>query len=97
MTKFCEYYGKIIDINANSLKFDTLLSLTSVNSSVKIAKSGNMTLIDTPGFNDPSIIRTEESIFKDLFNMIREPIKSPEQGIKMFVQCIMPEKSGRIS
>jgi hypothetical protein len=55
-----------------------------------------MTLIDSPGFNDPNKARTDKAIFMDLINTIREPLKSPEQGITMFIQCIMPDKSDRI-
>ena len=78
------------------LKFDASPSLMSVTSVVKIAKSGNMTLIDSPGFNDPNKARTDKAIFMDLINTIREPLKSSEQGITMFIQCIMPDKSDRI-
>ena len=55
-----------------------------------------MTLIDTPGFNDPDRMRSDKHIFMDLINTIRHPLKSPDEGISMFVQCMMPDESDRI-
>ena len=55
-----------------------------------------MTLIDSPGLNDPNKLRTDKSIFMDLISNLREPLKSPDKGISMFIQCIMPDKSDRI-
>ena len=57
----------------------------SVTDLVKVAKSGNMTLIDTPGFNDPRKTLTDKNIYMNLINTIREPLKSSNQGISMFV------------
>ena len=56
------------------IKFEASPSLMSVTSLVRIAKSGNMTLIDSPGFNDPNKLRTDKNIFMDLVNTIREPL-----------------------
>ena len=61
-----------------------------------MAKRGNMTLIDTPGLNDPNKTRSDKQIFIDFINTIRESLKSQDQGITMFVQCIMPDESDRI-
>ena len=44
-----------------------------------------MTLIDTPGFNDPNRMRTDKQIMLDLVNTIRDPLKSDDQGISTFV------------
>ena len=68
----------------------------SVTAHVKTAQSGNMTLIDTPGFNDLNKARTDKAIFMDLINTVRVPLTSPDKGITMFIQCIMPDKSDRI-
>ena len=78
------------------LIFDASPNLMSVTAYVKTAKSGNMTLIDTPGFNDPNKARTDKAIFMDLINTIRVPLRSSHKGITMFIQCIMPDKSDRI-
>ena len=55
-----------------------------------------MTLIDSPGFNDPNKAQTDKAIFMDLISNLRGPLKSPDEGISMFIQCIMPDKSVRI-
>ena len=56
-----------------------------------------MTLIDTPGLNDPQTKeRSDKQIFMNLVSTIRDTLKSPEKGISMFVQCIMPDQSNRI-
>ena len=55
-----------------------------------------MTLIDTPGLNDPNRLRTDKQIFMDLVNTIRQPLFSQEQGITSFIQCIMQDNSERI-
>ena len=57
----------------------------SVTDLVKVAKSGNMTLVDTPGFNDPRKALTDKNIYMNLINTIREPLKSSDQGISMFI------------
>ena len=71
------------------LVFDASPNLMSVTAYVKTAKSGNMTLINCPGFNDTNKARTDKTIFSNLINTIRDPLKSPNQGITMFLQCIM--------
>ena len=63
---------------------------------MRLATNGNMTLIDTPGFNDPDKRRSDRQIFIDLVNTIRGTLKSPDQGISMFIQCILPDESERI-
>ena len=55
-----------------------------------------MTLIDTPGFNDPNTSRDDKTIFMELINNIRPPLRSPNKGISIFVQCVMPDESDRI-
>ena len=90
------YLINIAKENSHLIEFEASQSVKSVTSSVKIAKSGNMTLIDSPGFNDPNKERTDKAIFMDLISNLREPLKSPNEGISMFIQCIMPDKSVRI-
>ena len=68
-----------------AILFEASKSLTAVTSNVRIATSGRMTLIDTPGLNDPNKTRTDKLIFIDMVNTIREPLKSPDQGISMFI------------
>ena len=56
-----------------------------------------MILIDTPGFNDSDISRTDKKIFIELVKTLRPMIKDPAQGISSFIHCIMPNASHRIT
>ena len=85
LTKISEINNALFIKSNNFLKFDASKSLVSVTSRPKIAKRGNMTLIDSPGLNDPNKTRTDKQIFMDLINTIRETLKSEQQGITMFV------------
>ena len=55
-----------------------------------------MTLIDTPGFNDSDIKRSDKNILIELVNTVRPILTDKSQGITSFVQCIMPDESDRI-
>ena len=63
---------------------------------MRIASLGNMTLIDTPGFNDPNKIRSDKHIHMEFVGTVREILKSPHEGISSFIQCILPDESDRI-
>ena len=80
----------------SSISFDASKSLDAVTSLVRIASLGKMTLIDTPGFNDPNKTRSDKHIHMDFVETVRETLKSPDEGISVFVQCIMPDESDRI-
>ena len=71
-------------------------SSKAVTTNTKMVKTGNMTLIDSPGTNDPDKRRQDRLIMSELFNTIRSLLTSREQGINAFCQCIMPDKSNRI-
>ena len=53
LNKLSEIYIKIDGNTSSPLVFKASKSLTTITSCVRIASSGNMTLIDTPGLNDP--------------------------------------------
>ena len=55
-----------------------------------------MTLIDTPGFNDVDIHKSDKNIMIELINAIRPMLLNNNQGISSFTQCIMPDESDRI-
>ena len=55
-----------------------------------------MTLIDTPGFNDSDIRRSDKNILIELINTVRPIVTDQDQGITSFIQCIMPDESDRI-
>ena len=52
-------------------KFESGKSFAAVTSCVKVARTGNMTLIDTPGFNDSDIRRSDKNILIELINTVR--------------------------
>ena len=55
-----------------------------------------MTLVDTPGFNDSDIRRSDKNILIELINTVRPIVTDKNQGITSFIQCIMPDESDRI-
>ena len=77
-------------------KFESKKSFGAVTNCVKVARTGNMTLIDTPGFNDSDIRRSDKNILIELVNTIRPIVRDEKQGITSFIQCIMPDESDRI-
>ena len=78
LTKISEIYCKKYMNSVDVLNFTASKSLVAVTSHVKVAKRGYMTLIDSPGLNDPNKTRTDKQIFMDLINTIREPLKSSD-------------------
>ena len=55
-----------------------------------------MTLIDTPGFNDTNVQRSDKNILNELIKIIRPMLYDSQNGITSFIQCIMPDESDRI-
>ena len=97
LTKISDVYRQKYDKSEDEpIEFEASASLTSVTSKVRQVTSGNMTLVDSPGLNDPNKTRTDKLIFLELVNTIRETLQSKDKGINMFIQCIMPDKSDRI-
>ena len=78
------------------LDFKAAKSGSAVTTKVKVVQTGNLTLVDSPGTNDPNRKRTDQQIQIELFNTIRNMLKSQYDGINVFVQCIMPDAGGRI-
>ena len=78
------------------MKFESGKSVKAVTTKVKVDQSGNMTLIDTPGTNDPDKKRTDSQIQLELMNTIRALLRETTEGINTFTQCILPDAAGRI-
>ena len=57
------------------ISFEHAQSIESVTTVVRIASAGNMTLIDSPGTNDPNKLRTDQRIQVELINLIRDLLK----------------------
>ena len=55
-----------------------------------------MILIDTPGFNDTNVQRSDKRILNELIQTIRPMLYDSKVGISGFIQCIMPDESDRI-
>lgn len=57
---------------------------------------GDMTLIDTPGFNDPDIAVSDKNIYIEIVKSLSSTLYDPTQGISSFILCVMPNESQRI-
>ena len=58
---------------------------------------GVITLLDTPGFNDSDVNRSDKSILIETIKTIRPMTKDASKGISSLVQCIMPNAAHRIT
>ena len=56
-----------------------------------------MTLIDTPGLNDPDQRRTDKNIHIEIIKNISDKLYDPHQGISSIILCVMPNASQRIT
>ena len=78
-------------------KFESRKSLKSVTSCVKMGSIGNMTLIDTPGLNDPETGRSDKNINIEIIKNLSNQLKDHQQGISSLILCVMPNASERIT
>ena len=78
-------------------KFKSMESFKAVTPCVQMGSVGDMTLFDTPGFNDSDINRSDKSILIETVKTLRSIIQDPKQGISSFIQCIMPNAAQRIT
>ena len=81
----------------HGIEFENKESFKAVTSCVKAGSLGNMTLIDTPGLNDPDATRSDKNIFIEMIKKLTIPLNDPEQGISSLILCIMPNESQRIT
>ena len=72
-------------------------SFKSVTSCINVGSLGDMTLIDTPGLNDPDARRSDKNIFIEMIKNLRIQLYDQEQGISSLILCIMPNASQRIT
>ena len=89
---YCENYAK----DQHPCDFYSGKSFGSVTSCVKVGTTGDMILIDTPGFNDTNVQRSDKRILNELIQTIRPMLYDSKVGISGFIQCIMPDESDRI-
>ena len=55
-----------------------------------------MTLIDTPGLNDPDAQRTDKNIQIEMIKDLSGRLYDPKQGISSLNLCVMPNAAHRI-
>ena len=55
-----------------------------------------MTLIDTPGLNDPDAQRTDKNIQIEMIKDLSGKLYDPKQGISSLNLCVMPNAAHRI-
>ena len=55
-----------------------------------------MKLIDSPGFNDPDNKLTDPTISLHISKQVQALLHNDYEGLTGVVQCIMPNKGGRI-
>ena len=78
--------NEIIDISSENyykgyefgLKFKSMASFKSVTSCVQMATVGGMTLIDTPGLNDPNATRSDKNIYIEMIKNLSVPLYDPK-------------------
>ena len=89
-----EKYFKGQDHNC---KFEGRKDLKSVTSYIKMGSIGNMTLIDTPGLNDPETGRSDKNINIEIIKTLSNQLNDRQQGISSLILCVMPNASERIT
>ena len=56
-----------------------------------------MTLVDTPGINDPDAKRSDKNIHIEIIKSMSMRLYDPKQGISSLILCVMPNASQRIT
>ena len=56
-----------------------------------------MTLIDSPGLNDPDARRTDKNIHIEMIKNLSVQLYDPSQGFSSLIMCVMPNASQRIT
>ena len=56
-----------------------------------------MSLIDTPGLNDPDARRSDKNIYIEMIKNLTVHLYNPEQGISSLILCVLPNESQRIT
>ena len=58
---------------------------------------GNITMIDTPGLNDPETGRSDKNINIEIIKKLSDQLNDPQQGISSLIFCFMPNASERVT
>ena len=76
-----------------SLQFVSNKSFKSVTGCFKEGTFGQMSLMDTPGLNDPNAERSDKSIIIEMMKNLEAKLKDKEQGITSLILCVLPDAS----
>ena len=60
------YTTKFLKAESHGCKFKSMQSFKSVTPCVQLGSVGNMTLIDTPGLNDPDASRSDKDTYIEI-------------------------------
>ena len=52
-----------------------------------------MSLMDTPGLNDPNAERSDKSIIIEMMKNVGAKLRDKEQGITSLILCVLPDAS----
>ena len=76
--------------------FKSNKSFKSVTGCFKEGTIGSMSLMDTPGLNDPNAERSDKSITIEMMKNLGPKLSNKNQGISSLMLCVMPDASHRI-
>ena len=94
LNEIVEIYSSNINGNKeHGCKFKSMESFKSVTSCVQSGSVDKMTLIDTPGFNDPDARRSDKNIRIEIIKNLRLQLYDQYQGISSLILCVMPNAS----
>ena len=65
------------NLQEHGCDFESRESFKAVTGCVQAGSLGNMTLIDTPGFNDPDAARSDKNIFIEMIKKLTIPLNDP--------------------
>ena len=74
-----------------------MASFRSVTSCVQLGSVEDLTLIDTPGLNDPDAARSDKNIHIEIIKNLRIQLYDSSQGLGSLILCVMPNASQRIT
>ena len=76
-----------------SVQFESNKSFKSVTGCFKEGTIGQMSLMDTPGLNDPNAERSDKCIIIEMMKNVGAKLRDKEQGITSLILCVLPDAS----
>ena len=68
-------------------------SFKSVTGCFKEGTIGEISLMDTPGLNDPNAERSDKNIIIEMMKNLSAKLNDKDQGISSLMLCVMPDAS----